>query len=228
MQNHLSPITLIYVGPAPAEGVRLPAGSISHMVQPFEPFEATNAWLRRMTGRTSRFWTPAEYSDHCNRCADGQLKAMLPLRKIAGTMSREEMIKALTAGIFDEPKTLVYTEADLRVACHAAGLPADGDRDALLKRLGLDARLKTTEPTKPVKQAPKPAEVVAQAQPLFDAPKPAPDMSPKVAALKAALLADDYPTVWDLATDLTSDRPASRGKAVVYAWARELIAAHEG
>lgn len=229
MQNHLSTITLIYVGPAPVEGVRLPAGSVSHMVQPFEPFEATNAWLRRMSGRTSRFWTPTEYSDYCQRCADGQLKAMLPLRKIAGNPSRDEMISALTAGIFDAPSVLVYLEADLRSACHAAGLPADGDRAALLERLGLDARLQAKP--KP-KQEPK-VEAAVQGDML-----PMPPAAPKPALgdfeagelrrLKAGLEAGDYDEVWSSSTNLTADRPATRSKAILFDWARNLVASLEG
>lgn len=231
MQNPLQSITLIYVGPAPQEGVRLPAGSVSYQVQPFAPFRATNSWLRRMTGRSSRFWTPTDFEDHCRRCADGQLRAMLPLRKVSGIHDREAMIAALCEGIHGDPSLLVYMESDLRVACAAAGLPTHGSRAELLERLGLDEVLQRVEPA----DAPEPVadDMTPESEPEpVEAAKPAAKLSAldvqQLAQLKAALAADDYQTVWSVGTNLTSTRPASKSKTAVYEWAEGVIRDLEG
>lgn len=241
MQNTLSLLTLIYVGPAQGAGVRLPAGSKSYTVQPFEPFACTNGWLRRMTGRSSRFWAPVEFEDHARRCADGQLKSLCALRQVPTGLPREEMITRLCAGIHGDPVALVVMESDLRIACAQAGLSADGDRAALLARLGIDDELKRIDAIKeeagggksdatPPDDAPVSHDLGAEPT-NASAPRPiklSEQDRAQLAQLKQALAADDYNAVWSLATNLTSTRPDSKAKPVVIAWAQALVSDLEG
>lgn len=246
MHNALQTITMIFVGPPSAAGIRLPAGSKSYTVQPFEPFGCTNGWLRRMTGRSSRFWAPTDFEDHVRRCADGQLRGLCALRGLSGSLSREQMIAGLIEGIHDEPRQLVLMDSDLRVACASAGLESNGDRAILLARLGLDESLRRADPIEPpaaADDAPsdlaeetaaatppviEPAEIQAPAPVAAAAASKAVASPEQIGQLKALLAADDYNGVWSLATNLTETRPADKSKARVMGWARELLASLEG
>jgi hypothetical protein len=199
----------------------------------YEPFWASHWWLAD-SGHKSRCITADEYAARVLRSDDEALKLRCGERGMDPCATREETIAALLACLdVPAPDHLdVATWSELVQECRLLNLNAAGSEADLRARIRDSKPAAASEPALP----PAPIEELGAEVTNEIAPDPIPLASvalPEVdckvlADLKVALDANDYNTVWSLATNLTETRPASKAKPEMFSWARGVVASLEG
>jgi hypothetical protein len=91
---------LIYTSPSSIRGDN------NETIPPYTPFLASSRWLRRHVGVAHRLPTVEEYRDQVLGCRVAQLASMVSQRGLTSGPTRDEMVRALLAGIVTLPDAL--------------------------------------------------------------------------------------------------------------------------
>jgi hypothetical protein len=203
----------------------------------YEPFWASHWWLADHAHLRGALLSVQEYRSRVLASTPDALNVRCYDRGMTPCATRTETLAMLLEGMSEqdvgapEPYTTM-TYFELVTECGLRGLP-HSNRDEMIATLaaadagdGLDSGAELPAPIEELG-----AEVTNEIapDPIPLASVALPEVDRKVLAdLKVALDANDYNTVWSLATNLTETRPASKAKPEMFSWARGVVASLEG
>ncbi len=228
---------LIYTSPSSIRGDN------NETIPPYTPFLASSRWLRRHVGVAHRLPTVEEYRDQVLGSKTTQLASMVSQRGLTSGPTRDEMVRALLAGIATLPDTLpapgepfpdaeVYdgtpdwdraASQDVRAEAQRRGLTVSGVHTEDLRELLKNPAAAGADEVKTVltsEDADDASEAVGEEPPR--APKP--DDGSWREPLKTALDGGDYNEVARVLKAHALPPAENRSKKAVLAHAAALLA----
>lgn len=220
----------------PQHAIQTPQG----LKHGYEPFWGSHWWLADNARRRGALITVQEYRNRVLGSSDEALKMRCAERGMQPKQSREATIAMLLKGMsveeVGEPEP--YTTAtyyELVTECGLRGI-THGTREEMIDRLTeadgggqqagkLDGAHEDEAHDSHTEDAAEAKSDEVDGVPAAPEPASQPPLAidqDLVAQLGAALEADDYNQVWSVSTNLTEDRPESKTKPVLMAWARSL------
>lgn len=227
---------LIYTSPSSIRGDN------NETIPPYTPFLVSSRWLRRHVGVAHRLPTVEEYRDQVLGSKTAQLASMVSQRKLASGPTRDEMVRALLAGIAPLPDTLPapgepFPDAEVYDGTPDWDRAASQDVRAEAKRRGLTVDSVHTEELRAQLQNPaavadevktvltsEGADDASEADGEEPPPPPKPDDGSWREPLKAALDSGDYNEVARVLKAHALPAAENRSKKAVLAHAAALLA----